>query len=269
VSKVESIGQPKLRLGGMALRNGLLVHGPTKWAAAIRGADGTIQVASGSKPRLRGAVVGLPGVRGVVRLGEAFVVIPLVKRALPEAQMPLQDARVFIVGAATAAAGALARRRSPGIRGDAVSAGLSLAPALFALRVGDIAQYHGVEHKSIAAYEEDRAEAAEASKEHDRCGSNLVAPMLVVNVAGAAAVKRLIPKPGPATTAAVALLAVGTAVEVFLWSERHAQSATARALRRPGFELQRVLGTREPDSDQLAVGRAALDEILRVEGAPS
>ena len=26
----------KLRLGGMALRNGLLVHGPTHWAAAVR-----------------------------------------------------------------------------------------------------------------------------------------------------------------------------------------------------------------------------------------
>ena len=25
-----------LRLGGMALRNGLLVHGPTSWAAAVR-----------------------------------------------------------------------------------------------------------------------------------------------------------------------------------------------------------------------------------------
>ncbi|MDQ1741487.1 MAG: hypothetical protein QOE53_3139, partial [Pseudonocardiales bacterium] len=28
----------KLRLGGMALRNGLLVHGPTHWAAAVRNA---------------------------------------------------------------------------------------------------------------------------------------------------------------------------------------------------------------------------------------
>jgi len=39
----------------------------------------------------------------------------------------------------------------------------------------------------------------------------------------------------------------------------------ARALRRPGFELQRLIGTREPDEHQLEVGRAALDEILRVE----
>jgi len=39
----------------------------------------------------------------------------------------------------------------------------------------------------------------------------------------------------------------------------------ARMLRRPGHELQRVLGTREPTEDQLEVGRAALAEILRVE----
>jgi hypothetical protein len=70
----------KLRLGGMALRNGLLVHGPTHWAAAVRDAGGEIRSASGRKPRLR-AADGVPGVRGVVRLGEAFAVIPLVKRA--------------------------------------------------------------------------------------------------------------------------------------------------------------------------------------------
>ena len=40
----------KLRLGGMALRNGLLVHGPTHWAAAVRTRDGEIKVASGRKP---------------------------------------------------------------------------------------------------------------------------------------------------------------------------------------------------------------------------
>ena len=44
----------KLRLGGMALRNGLLVHGPTHWAAAVRAGDGEIRVASGRKPDLGG-----------------------------------------------------------------------------------------------------------------------------------------------------------------------------------------------------------------------
>ena len=39
-----------------------------------------------------------------------------------------------------------------------------------------------------------------------------------------------------------------------------------KALKRPGYELQRLIGTREPDERQLEVGRAALAEILRVEG---
>ncbi len=42
----------RLRLGGMALRNGLLIHGPTHWAAAVRDGDGQIQVASERKPEL-------------------------------------------------------------------------------------------------------------------------------------------------------------------------------------------------------------------------
>jgi uncharacterized protein YqhQ len=53
---------------------------------------------------------------------------------------------------------------------------------------------------------------------------------------------------------------------VFAWSERHAETRLAHALRRPGHELQRVLGTREPDERQLEVGHAALAEILRAEG---
>jgi len=45
-------GEPrqKVRLGGMALRNGLLIHGPTSWAVAARTPEGDIGVASGRKP---------------------------------------------------------------------------------------------------------------------------------------------------------------------------------------------------------------------------
>ena len=44
------MSEDKLRLGGMALRNGLLVHGPTHWAAAVRTKGGEVKVASGRKP---------------------------------------------------------------------------------------------------------------------------------------------------------------------------------------------------------------------------
>jgi uncharacterized protein YqhQ len=254
----------KLRLGGMALRNGLLVHGPTHWAAAVRDPEGEIRVASGIKPRVQG-FDSVPGLRGVVRLAEAMAVIPLVKRALPQARLPFQDVRVIAMAAGAATAGTLLRRRARGVVGEAASAGISLAPALLALRGGDTAAYHGVEHKAIAAYEQGAGDAADAAKEHDRCGSNLVAPLLVANVAGATLLRKVVARPGPLANAAVAIGSMAAAVEVFAWSERHAETGLAKALRRPGFELQRHMGTREPDERQLEVGRAALAEILRVE----
>jgi uncharacterized protein YqhQ len=260
------MSEEKLRLGGMALRNGLLVHGPTHWAAAVRARDGEVKVASGRKPRLEG-VDAIPGVRGVARLAEAFAVIPIVKRALPQARLPFQDAGVLAVAGAAGTVGALLRRHAGGAAGEAAAGAVALAPALMALQGGDLAAYHGVEHKAIAAYESGEPDAADAAKEHDRCGSNLVAPMLAANVAGATLLKRLVERPGALANAAVALGSMAVAVEVFAWSERNAGTRLARALRRPGFELQRHVGTREPDERQLEVGRAALEEILRVERA--
>ena len=254
----------KLRLGGMALRNGLLVHGPTHWAAAVRTNDGEVKVASGKKPRLR-AVDGVPGIRGVARLGEAMAVIPLVKRGLPEARLPFQDVSVLGVAAGASLTGALARKRLRGFGGESIAALASVAPALFALRGGELAEYHGVEHKAIAAYEQDKDDAGDASKEHDRCGSHLVAPLLASNLAGTLLLRRTLDRPGPVAGGAVAIASTAVAVEVFAWCERNSETKLAQALRRPGFEIQRLIGTREPHERQLEVGRAALAEILRVE----
>ena len=72
-------------------------------------------------------------------------------------------------------------------------------------------------------------------------------------------------RPNAIAGGAVALASTAAAVEVFAWTDRHADSPVTTALKRPGFELQRLIGTREPDERQLEVGRAALAEILRVE----
>jgi uncharacterized protein YqhQ len=264
------VPEDKLRLGGMALRNGLLVHGPTHWAAAVRTDAGELKVASGRKPDLGGrAAERVPGVRGVVKLAEAMAVIPLVKRALPEARLPMQDVRTIgSMGAAALAGQAIrtAGTRTPGARTagrEAAVALVSLAPALLALRSGDLAAYHGVEHKAIAGYEDDSG-AAEAAKEHDRCGSHLVAPMLAVATVGNVALRRAGLR-GPVAEATVGLGSAALAAELFAWGERHPDSAFTRLMRRPGFEIQRAVGTREPTGEQLEVGEAALAEILRVE----
>jgi uncharacterized protein YqhQ len=258
------VPEDKLRLGGMALRNGLLVHGPTHWAAAVRTDDGELKVASGRKPDLGAkAAERIPGVRGVVKLAEAMAVIPVVKRALPEARLPMQDVKTLGAMGAAALGGQAIRKAGRGMGREAAVALVSVAPALMALRSGDLAAYHGVEHKAIAAYEDD-SDAADATKEHDRCGSHLVAPMLAAAAVGNVAARRAGLR-GPAAEAAVGLGSAALAVEVFAWSERHPDSALTRLIRVPGHEIQRAVGTREPTAEQLAVGRAALEEILRVE----
>ena len=261
----DATSNEKLRLGGMALRNGLLVHGPTHWAAAVRDRDGEIQVASGRKPSFGStATARVPGLRGVTRLGEALAVIPLVKRALPAAQLPYEAPSVAgAAGAATVGAALLRRRGRGSFAAEAGAAAVSLVPSLVALRGGELAAYHGAEHKTIGAYETGEADH---TKEHERCGSHLMAPLVAANVAGAALLKRLVEKPGPLAGSAVAVASIGVAVEVFAWTERHPDTAATRALKLPGHELQRVIGTREPTPAQLEVGDAALRAILDAEG---
>jgi uncharacterized protein YqhQ len=261
--------EEKLRLGGMALRNGLLVHGPTHWAAAVRNRDGGIEVASGRKPDLGSKLTNrVPGARGVTKLAEAFAIVSIVKRRLPAAGLPMEDAKAL--GGMLLAAVLTRALRGDGQRTlgrEAAVSALGLAPALLVLRGGDIAAYHGVEHKAIAAYEQG-GEAAEASKEHDRCGSNLVAPLLATTTLGNVALRRAGVR-GMVADAIAAAGGVAIALELFAWSERHAGSKVSNALRRPGYEIQRLVGTREPTASQLEVGQAALDEILRVEGVGS
>src|SRR2546429_9847861 len=90
-----------IRLGGMALRNGLLIHGPTHWAAAVRDPEGAIQVASEPKPVLAPRLAGrVPLLRGPLRLAEAMAGGPTVCPPLPAAPLPFAECRgVTAIGA--------------------------------------------------------------------------------------------------------------------------------------------------------------------------
>jgi uncharacterized protein YqhQ len=257
----------RLRLGGMALRNGLLIHGPTHWAAAVRDRDGQIQVASERKPELAPRLVArVPGLRGPLKLAEAIVVLPLARRRLPAARLPFEDWRVVAAAAATLAATGLLRRRAPA---SALREGLiqvvGTVPAVVALMDRDLAAYHGVEHKAIAAYEQGIDDVAAVPKEHDRCGSNLMVPMMLLSAGGTALLERLVEKPSAAARAGVGLGGASIAVEMFAWSDRHHGDPLAEAFHTPGREIQRHLATKEPTPEQLEVGLAAMAEILRVE----
>jgi uncharacterized protein YqhQ len=253
----------KLRLGGMALSNGVLVHGPSAWGAAVRAPDGSIHSASGAKRQFAENVT-TPFVRGPLRLAEALAVLPDVRRALPQARFAFERPRVAVAMVAGAAAAGIARRSRLNLPArEAIAALASLAPAAIALRGGDLASYHGAEHVSIGTYETGEA----ATKEHDRCGGHLVGPLLITSAAASALAARAPARARPTARALGAIGAIGAAVEVFAWMGRHPGHPLSRALARPGHELQARVSTAEPSAAQLEVAEAALAACLRAEEA--
>ncbi|HEX4527059.1 MAG TPA: DUF1385 domain-containing protein [Gaiellaceae bacterium] len=250
-----------VRLGGMALANGVLVHGPQAWACAVRTDDGELKVVARRK-RLRASSIHNPLLRGPARLAEAFLLLPQVKRALPEARLPMERPGVLatMAGSAVVLKAVKQSRLQPVVR-ELLSSVLSLAPAALALRGGELAEYHGAEHISIGTYEH----GASRPKEHERCGSHLIGPMLLTNAASNLATEQVPARYRPAARAAGAVGAVAASVEIFGWMTRHPSHPVARALAKPGHELQHHLGTREPSAAQLEVADAALRACLELE----
>ena len=257
--------EEKIRLGGMALPNGVLVHGPHSWACAIRHDDGRLEVASATKP-LQAARIKSPFLRGPARLAEALALLPQVKRRLPAARLPMENPAVVasMVGAAVAVKEIRESDRIRPVARELLSGALSITPALLALRgSGELTAYHGAEHISIGSYEQ----GVRATKEHDRCGGHLVGPLVVTSVAGNVLAGLAPERHRRQAQAAAQIGSIAAATELFGWMTRHPEHPLARALSKPGHELQHRFSTAEPSAEQLEVAETALKACLELEHA--
>ena len=248
----------------MALANGVLVHGPKSWACAIRTEDGQLKVAAELK-RFSGAAIERPLLRGPARLLDALAIIPQLRRALPEARLPFERPAVLAAMLASATVVKLVRgsRNVGPAAQELVSGLLSVAPAALALRGSDVAAYHGAEHISIGSYEH----GEQAAKEHERCGSHLLGPLLATTAIGNTLASRSPAHVRTQARLAAQLIAVAASTEIFGWMVRNPDKRLARALAKPGHELQHRLATSEPTPKQLEVAEAALAACLQLEQA--
>ncbi len=256
------MSEEKLRLGGMALANGVLVHGPTAWACAIRTEDGQLKVVARRK-RLRASKVESPLLRGPVRLLDAMAIIPEIRRALPEAKLPFQRPAVIVamIGSATVVKMMRGSRSVGPAAQELVGGVLSIAPAALALRGSDVAAYHGAEHISIGSYEQGKR----ATKEHNRCGSHLIGPLLATTAIGNTLAARAPAHMRTPARLGAQLFALAASTEIFGWMVRNPEKRLARALAKPGHELQHRLATAEPTPEQVEVAEAALAACLELE----
>jgi uncharacterized protein YqhQ len=129
-------------------------------------------------------------------------------------------------------------------------------------------EYHGAEHKTIAAFEHgdplDPEHVDTYSTVHVRCGTNFLIIVMVITIF----VFTLFGTPGfwwriGSRVIAIPLIA-GVAYEALRLGARYQSSLVMRGLMAPGLWLQKIT-TQKPDRGQIQVAIASFDEVLRRE----
>jgi uncharacterized protein YqhQ len=267
-----------------------MMRGESTWAVAVRRPDGEIAIDVHEVPGWSEKYRDVPVLRGVTGLAES---LGLGYRALgwsANQQIPEEDqvsgrvmgwtivaaalffSAIFIMIPAFAGKGLshLFRGSFPIMEGI-VRLALFIAYLLLVGRMKDIRrvfQYHGAEHKTIAAYENDVELTPETAQQfstaHVRCGTNFLLIVMVVAVF----VYSVIPRPNIwfVIGSRIVLVPViaGLSYEVIRLAAKNMQRGWVRVLMRPGLLLQR-LTTREPELDQLEVAIASLRAVFTAE----
>jgi uncharacterized protein YqhQ len=266
VSTTEQGVGERVRVGGQALPDGVLMRTDRAWAIARD--DGS--VATGTVPSHRWAKI--PVVRVLSGLGPALLIgltgrgsqgeggtAPIRSRRRPP--WPLIRGLIIAQVGVVFADRMVSRARLASAWGPLVTVGLlGLATVIFRLATPTRQwRYHGAEHKAVTAHEQavdldNVDEVMACSRIHPRCGTNLLAWMAL-----ATAVLGHVPAllQVPATLIALAVIA-----EIVTLAGRHARSPLARLILVPGEALQRFLTTSEPTPAEQQVGCTALQACL-------
>ncbi|MFB3737714.1 MAG: DUF1385 domain-containing protein [Candidatus Velamenicoccus archaeovorus] len=283
--------------GGQAVMEGVMMRGRDVWAVAVRRPDRSVHVESHGIRSIaaRHPVFGKPGLRGVIALGQALS-IGVKALAISANQASPEDQQlssrqmamsmvlafgifvaVFIVGPAVAFRW-VGRHVSSSILVNALEGVFRVALFLGYLvligrtrEIRRVFEYHGAEHKTIAAYEHAEPLIPERvdrySTLHVRCGTNFLLIVMVLTIL----VFALFGDPGIWWRIGSRLLAVpviaGLAFEMLRLGARYERSALMRALMAPGLWLQRIT-TRPPGREQIEVAIASFNEVLRREAEP-
>ena len=291
-------------IGGQALVEGVMMRGPRRWAVAVRTPDGRIASETHALPwdPMDHPWVRLPLVRGIFVLVESLAVGMKALRisaaySLAGGDVEVSDKGIglamgvalVIFAAVFIAAPALAGKLGAQAVGVTSSVGQNLVEG--AIRIGlflayvagisflpgirRVYQYHGAEHKTIAAYENgDPLEPGEVDRYstlHVRCGTNFLIIVMVITIfvftlfGSPPLLWRIVSR-----VVAIPVIA-GVAYEALRLGARFPDSVVMRVLMAPGLWLQRIT-TQKPDRGQIQVAIASFREVLRREseaaGAP-
>ncbi|RJQ56350.1 MAG: DUF1385 domain-containing protein [Actinobacteria bacterium] len=285
----------KPNLGGQAVIEGVMMRGPKHWVVSCRRHDGSIVSQERQLPTIsrNPTLAKTPILRGVIALYDS---LSLALRAFSfsaqqagdeEVQLSKTEMSVTMLIALVAALALfvvapamitnLFTAYLPGRFLWNIVDGLFRIAIFFAYiaavsRMRDVQrvfQYHGAEHKSIHAYEEDKELIVDNIRPyttaHLRCGTSFLLWVMIVAIL----VFSVLPRTGILLRILIRLVAVpviaGLSYEVLKVTAKFERSPIVRLVTWPGMMLQRMT-TREPDDSQIEVAIDSLGRLMRLEG---
>jgi uncharacterized protein YqhQ len=281
--------------GGQAVVEGVMMRGADHWAVAVREPSGHVHVESHHIDSVasRHPWLKKPFLRGMIVLGQSLAIgvraLMIASNHAVDEEEQLSSRQIgvslaiamvffvgiFILGPTTLFTWVEGRLDLHGVVvnvAEGVFRVLLFVAYLWLIgRSKDIHrvfEYHGAEHKTIAAYEHrddlvaDKIQAY--PKEHVRCGTNFLIIVMIITIF----VFTLFGTPGflwriVSRLVAIPLIA-GFAYEALRLGARYPDSWVMRALMAPGIWLQKIT-TQEPDDDEVEVAVASFQEVLRRE----
>ena len=288
--------EPSLAFGGQALLEGVMIRSRTHVVMCVRQPNNEILTHTEEINLLskRYRVLGLPFLRGIIALFEAFYLgvkgIYFSANAVLEEEekftykefavvvvMALGLASFFFVVPFLLTTLLATLLNLTKVVFNIVEAVVRLALFLLYLTLvamwGEfkrVLQYHGAEHKTINAHEAgvtlNVANVKNFSRLHPRCGTSFIFIVVLVSIL----LFSIMPNLGFVARLAyrVLLIPVIAAIsyELLKLSDKYKDSIVMRIFTVPGLAFQR-LTTREPDDDMMEVAIKAVEEASRLSGS--
>lgn len=287
----------RISIGGQAVIEGVMMRSPSYIATAVRKPSGEIVYKKTKISSNKGKLAEIPFVRGAVMLFDALVLgIKELTFSANEAEEKEEEQitqkEAILTTIVSLGLGIGLFIVLPSLIGsflffdnklysNILEAVLRLVFFIlyiwlisFSKEVKRVYQYHGAEHKSIYAYENQLELTPENAKKfttlHPRCGTSFLLIVMFIAIIVFSTIDFIFPT--PTTVAGKILVKVllrvllmpliaGISYEIQRYSSKHLDNPIIKAIAFPGLSLQRIT-TKEPDLQQLEVAIVAIKAAL-------
>jgi uncharacterized protein YqhQ len=299
-SSILKKGEDRIRVGGQAVIEGVMMRSPNSMAIAVRKPNGEIAV---KRERLtffseKKFFSKLPLIRGVMNLLSALVLgMKALNFSANQSLEEEQEVSSWTMGFTFTFAlcfgiflffliplfltkwlrFAIPMVSTSGVLFNLVDGVIRLMIFLaylwaisFFKEIRRIFEYHGAEHKSIFAFESGEVLIANRVKGfsylHPRCGTSFLLIVMVVSILVFALIPHHLPFGYKVASRVVFIpLIAGLAYEIIRFADQRRDRKSMQYFIKPGLWLQRMTA-REPSEDQIEVALRALHEVLELEG---